>query len=54
MDEDLLGNDCCIGGCHGGGAGEDHDAQAEKEAHAHQSEDPGEKPTPWKLDERHI
>ena len=30
MDEDLLGDDCQIDGCHGRGAGEDQDAEGEK------------------------
>jgi hypothetical protein len=39
MGEDLLVNDWCIGGCHGGEAGEDQDAEAEKAAEEHRGDD---------------
>jgi hypothetical protein len=38
MGEDLLVNDCCIGGCHAGEAGEDHDADAQKAAEEHRGD----------------
>jgi len=38
MGEDLLVNDCCIGGCYGEEAAEDHEAEGEKAAGEHRGD----------------
>jgi hypothetical protein len=53
MGDDLLGNDCSIGG-YPEGAGEDQDAEAENVAQGHRSEDPGAKPPPSEFDREHF